>query len=830
MSFKNTRYILSVAALMVSLAITAVPARPGYHSCQLSDGSTIRLALMGDEAYHFWQTEDGRIAVEQPDGTFVVTDEAAPDAQTQTARRRAGRRYVNRAKKIGAEMMPQRVLFILVNFSDKSFSSASANYYKSSLGDETEGAKSMYNYFKLQSGGKYVPPIDVLGPVTLSNGYAYYGSNDSQGNDKHPAEMVVEACKALDNDVDFSQYDTNSDGFVDNVYVIYAGRGEADGGSSETIWPHQWDVYSSERFQVQLDGVYIRSYACSNELNWAGNYSMGTPLHEYSHVIGLPDYYDTQYGTNSQESRTPGSWSLMDSGSYNDDGKTPPNYSIYDKYYLGWLTPELLAKDDFLNVSLTTEYDDGYQITGGNELLPATTAQTVYYIENRQRTGWDAALPGHGMLVWQVTYDRDSWESNVLNNTAGSPRVTILSSTGNKKNLGTSKDPYPGVNTVRECTPLPGCAMTEISESKDVVSFKYNGGIEKPVCSYELVGEHCTVPADGSIAAHSVLSLTIVPDAGYSLDNPACWTVEMGLNNELQYGEDYTYNPETNEFRIEKVRDDITILAEAKKLFPLTWMAYGEVYEQTSSCGTIVMPASTPRACVDGKVFVGWCRTKDYASQSQAPEFVQAGDDVAGAEVYYAVFATQEGGEQTDDQYIFTDKDWSDATESWIGHKSGLKYVENQGVQVTAAASYTRAGAKSKREYTGVSKVTFNYCTNAAKGDGNITVAVGESMQTLDINSDGGVFLRNRDFAFDRASGFVTFVVDCKTNSIYVNAITITSVSPEEFRDYTTACSGPAAAVENTRVQQPRVVKAIRDGKVVIIRDNEVYNILGVKQ
>ena len=824
------KILLTILWMTLSVALWAVPARPGFRECTLEDGSRVQLQLVGDECYHFWETNDGRIAQAQADGTFVITDEKVPDAATMTARRRAGKRYVNRAKKIGEEMMPQRVLFILVNFSDKKFSDASASYYKSSLGDEKEGAKSMYNYFKQQSDGKYVPPIDVMGPVTLENGYAYYGSNDAQGDDKHPAEMVVEACKALDNEVDFSQYDTNSDGFVDNVYVIYAGRGEADGGAAETIWPHQWDVFSAERFQVQLDGVYIRSYACSNELDWSNAYSMGTPLHEYSHVIGLPDYYDTEYGTNSEERRTPGEWSLMDAGSYNDDGMTPPNYSIYDKYYLGWLTPELLAKDDFQNVELTTEYGDGYQITGGDELLPATTTQTVYYIENRQRTGWDAALPGHGMLVWQVTYDRDSWEGNYLNNTARAPRVTILSATGSSKNLGTSKDPYPGVNTVRECTPLEGCEMTEISESKGAVSFKYNGGIEKPVCSYELVGEHCSVPANGTIAAHTVLRLTIVPDKGYSLNNPACWTVEMGLNNELKYGEDFTYDPATNEFRIDKVRDDITILAEAKLLFPLTWMAYGEVFEQTQSCGTVILPVSTPRACVDGKVFVGWSKTEDYTSALQAPDFVQAGDEVAEATVYYAVFATKEGGEVVSNRYTFTDKDWSDATGSWVAHKSGREYVENKGVQITAASSYTRAGAKSKQDFADVSKVVINYCTNVAKGDGSITVAVGENSQTLAVTSDGGASLRDVEFSFDRVTGTVTFVVDCKTNSIYVNAITVTAVGSEEYKDYTTTCSGPVAAVANTYVPQPRVVKAIRDGQVVIIRDNEVYTVLGTKK
>lgn len=473
--------ILSIAVLcFMALAINAVPAKRGWQTRTQADGTTIEVQLMGDEFYHYWMTKDGKIATESEEGFFTITEEKVPDGTQIAKRRAASKRYVNRAQKVGAEVMPARALFILVSFSNLAFKDASTTYYKSRLGDSTEGAMSMYNYLKEQSNGKYAPPVDVFGPVTLSQKYSYYGANDSNDEDQNPAQMIVDACKGLDDEIDFSQYDANNDGIVDNVYILYAGKGEADGGAANTVWPHQWDIYGAG-LTCKLDGKYIRSYACSSELNGNGNYAMGTPLHEYGHVIGLPDYYDTEYAsTNYSEARTPGEWSIMDGGSYNNDGNTPPNYSIYDKYYLGWVTPKLLAKDAQDDITLTTEYGDAYQINGGTSLLAATNTKTIYYIENRQKKGWDAYLPGHGMIVWQVKYSASNWENNDLNNTGGSPRYTVLSASGNPKNIGKASDPFPGTNKVTSWTPFTGCELTEITEKNGLISFKYNGGKVDP--------------------------------------------------------------------------------------------------------------------------------------------------------------------------------------------------------------------------------------------------------------------------------------------------------------------------------------------------------------
>lgn len=512
------RFLSVLFVLTLTLTrVYSVPAYRGWQQRTLSDGTPVSVRLVGDEFYHFWETQDGKLAIEQKDGTFVISDEAKPSGEQIAQRRKASKRYVHRALKVGAATKPARALFILVSFSNQTFKSTSETYYKSKLGDSTTGAMSMYNYLKEQSNGAYAPPVDVYGPVNVGKTYATYGENDSNDDDVNPAQMIVDACNGLNSEIDFSQYDANNDGIVDNVYVIYAGKGEADGGAANTIWPHQWDIRSAG-LSLTLDGKKIRSYACSAELNGSGKCAMGTPLHEFGHVIGLPDYYDTEYkSTNHTQSRTPGEWSIMDQGSYNNDGNTPPNYSIFDKYFLGWATPGFLAKNQVENVTLTTTtYGDGYQITGGaTGPVAYTNTSTIYYIENRQKTGWDAYLPSHGMIVWQVKYNSDDWENNVLNNTGGSPRYTVYSASGTATNIGKTSDPFPGSANKTSWTPFTGCALTDITESAGNITFKYNGGVS----CHEIVtsATGCSIaPSTTCVENGTGFTATITPtDATY---------------------------------------------------------------------------------------------------------------------------------------------------------------------------------------------------------------------------------------------------------------------------------------------------------------------------
>ena len=485
------KIFLLLTALLWGVAVQslwAVPAHPGWQTKTQPDGTTIEVQLQGDEFFHYWVNRDGQTVQCDDNGFWQVVSN-----ETTTLPAKAMRRKANSHKKIAkapATGSP-RGLVILVNFKDVKYQSSNT---QSAMKDMMNADNYTYNgatgsvakYFADQSDGQYTPIFDVVGPVTLPNYMSHYGGNSGyDDNDKLPGDMVVEACSianALHN-VDFTRYDNDYDGYVDFVYIIYAGQGEAAGGSENTIWPHAWDVYSAEYFgnctysesKRKFDERYIYQYACSAELNYnAERDGVGTIAHEFSHVIGMPDLYDIDYGQNYEDEMTPGGWHIMDSGSYNNEGKTPPNYTMYDKYYLGWKQP---VNPGNTAQELTMLANQGYQLASSNSLLSATSTNTVYYIENRQNNGWDAALPGHGMLIWKIKYNQTAWVNNGPNDENGNLRYALVSASGNTKGIGTAADAFPGSNWKTSWTALSGKPLKDITENSGVVTLTY---IDKP--------------------------------------------------------------------------------------------------------------------------------------------------------------------------------------------------------------------------------------------------------------------------------------------------------------------------------------------------------------
>ena len=452
----------------------------------------MKLRLVGDENYHYWINESGDVVRENAEGYWMPVGEK-PQAIRERLMAEGNmpmrRQVMAKVPSTGS----LKGLVILVNFQDLSILSDNKQSDFDDLMNSDnytyDGATgSVRKYFIDQSNGKYTPQFDVVGPVTLPNNMSYYGGNYN-GYDLRPADMVVEACSIANatHDVDFKKYDNDNDGYVDFVYVIYAGKGEADGGTENTIWPHAWTLSDAriDRNKRTFDGVVVDSYACSNEIDGVLNKrtGIGTITHEFSHVIGLPDLYDTADNTGNNRS-TPGEWHVMDYGPYNNDGKTPPNYTIYDKYYLGWETPTNLGNTAQV---LTMEAGEGYQLASSNSLLDATSTNTVYYIENRQQSGWDAALPGHGLLVWKIQYDEGKWYNNTLNNS--SPlRYALLTAAGNENKIGSTKDPFPGTGNITTWTELSGKPLKDITEKNGVITLTY---IDKPST------EEPTDPEDG---------------------------------------------------------------------------------------------------------------------------------------------------------------------------------------------------------------------------------------------------------------------------------------------------------------------------------------------
>lgn len=251
--------------------------------------------------------------------------------------------------------------------------------------------------------------------------------------------MVLDACRLLDDEVDFSQYDCDGDGVIDNVYVFYAGYGENEGAESWRIWPHAWDVRNSYEQPLYVDGVLVGHYACSNEKIYPGDRmaGIGTMCHEFSHVLGLPDLYATKY----TGALTPGRFSCMDQGPYNNDGRTPPLYSSYERYALEWQKPvDIVCGEKVRMLPLSAE-GNAYRMT-----LDPERPWEYFLFENRQQEDFDAWLPGHGMLVWHINYDASLWNSNIVNNDPMDQHVDLVEADGAGGDQTASGDPFPGTS------------------------------------------------------------------------------------------------------------------------------------------------------------------------------------------------------------------------------------------------------------------------------------------------------------------------------------------------------------------------------------------------
>ena len=416
-------------ALMALLAgfqlMNAVPARPGRFTVTQPDGTRITLQQHGDEWGHWLTNASGQMVRADEDGFYRVVPavEAAAIRQkaveNRTLRRQARAQAQARARRAPrANAAPiaigqKHFLVILVEFTNKSFAAGEGtNAAFTALLNEpgysvNGGTGSARDYYYDNSHGVFEPIFDVYGPVKMDTTYAYYGQNDWQGNDRRPEEAVIQGCQKLDDQIDFTRYDNDGDGTVDLVFMYYAGQGEADGGSATTIWPHQWEISSTGK-HLELDGKVIDSYACTNEVNgWDGKMcGIGTACHEFGHAMGLPDFYDTDYDDNGQAGGL-FTFSTMDGGAYNNNGRTPPYFNIEERILLGWL--------DRNEVILPFAKSGTYTIPSVHEdiaYMTPTDKEGEYFVyECRGSNGWDASLPGHGMLVYHV----DKSDRNVFN-------------------------------------------------------------------------------------------------------------------------------------------------------------------------------------------------------------------------------------------------------------------------------------------------------------------------------------------------------------------------------------------------------------------------------
>lgn len=304
-----------------------------------------------------------------------------------------------------------RGLVLLAEFQDTTFRNTRQDFDDliNKAGYSYQGAEGCAkDYFTAQLGEDVVMEFHVAGPYKLSQTQAYYGENDANGEDKHAPQMIVDVCQKADSDVDFSLYDMDNDGAIDNVFVFYSGLSEAKGGGKNAVWPHSWYVWSGASMYVSLDGKLLDRYACSSELEVRGKKSersgIGTFCHEFSHVLGLVDLYDTDYNKDAQYcgSGCYGMTALMDAGNNNNDGNTPPNYNAIDRILIsgaGIVSPSVFPDPVLLTEG---EYRLHPVSDGGTVYFAHTDKEGEYFLfECRDNTtGWDKYIGGRGLLVY----------------------------------------------------------------------------------------------------------------------------------------------------------------------------------------------------------------------------------------------------------------------------------------------------------------------------------------------------------------------------------------------------------------------------------------------
>ena len=465
---KKRNILLTLMLALCCMAAKAVPAYPGKRTAMLSNGTQVTLTFRGDEHISFYTDDKGNAyqinakGIAEPidfkEVSRIWTERLAKANQHRAEI--ASRRNAAITRTIGVPspglIGKKKGLVILMEYQDVKFTTENAleeykNYFNQEGYNHNGMTGSVKDYFKAQSYGQFELDFDVVGPYTASQKMAYYGAHEGDAQDKNPYALIQEGCMKADKEVNFKDYDWDGDGEVDQVFVIYAGFGENYVGADEnTIWPHSSYLYLANGASLILDDTKIGTYACSAEIQGTQGTMLsgiGTPCHEFSHCLGLPDFYDVPNNGKADAAYAMGSWDIMCSGSYNNGSYTPAGYTSHERMFAGWLTPiELKDMTRVNDMKPLAETPEAYILYNeGNK-------DEYYLLENRQKTGFDAALSGHGLLVLHVDYDKDFWINNRVNANKSHQRLNPIPADNKLTNNSEAGDPFPGTSGVTELT------------------------------------------------------------------------------------------------------------------------------------------------------------------------------------------------------------------------------------------------------------------------------------------------------------------------------------------------------------------------------------------
>lgn len=532
------RHILFGLVAGLPLLMSARPAAPGLRTVVNADGSTVELRCFGDEHFDYytdasvstvmeldasgnWKPamRDGRVLRPVRSDLLLLQGELTPNPAAQMKTRMAPiDKYTGRTS-FPTLQKDVHSLVVLIEFSDTKFTvpdvrQAIDDMLNKPGYDAYLSNGSARDYYEASSAGQFTPIFDVVGPVTVSDLSSYYvgrnGKNEAgqtlwgAGRCGRFGEAIQEALGQLDEEIDFSKYDYDGDDDIDTVFFFYAGYGQADSGKTTTVWPHQAD-FSSYCFdgygslgleQLYLDGKRVGPYACSNELNFkvpAGHSQpwldgIGAFCHEFGHVLGLPDLYDTvdQYST----ADTPGAWSIMDTGSYSGNSTCPPLFSAYERWACRWLEFDdpvvnkadgtiVLGDDGFVTVPSLAKENKAVRL-GLVKYRPGYPVyeDEFYVCETRQKSGWDAELPDEGMLIWHFAFDYSLWRANSVNSKNFMGVSIVRSDDASKKTAFNSSCKVTWADN------LPSTKYADVINRHGLTNIQYYPGLDRATFHY----------------------------------------------------------------------------------------------------------------------------------------------------------------------------------------------------------------------------------------------------------------------------------------------------------------------------------------------------------
>lgn len=512
--------ILLVSQLLIFLLAAnisqAMPAHPGPLDYTQPDGSTLTMFLKGDEYVHWAETTDGYTllhnkegyyvyAIKNEDGYLIPSPIIAHQPGERNAKELAFLNQVEKGLKYNTKQIKEALeyfknpsskgvkgfpttgvndlIMILANFDDTSPMFTQTDFDNYMNQNNYNGTGSFKDYYLECSYGQLTMNTTVTIWVDVPNNHDYYGPQSNWG------EFAYDAVVAADNqaNTDFSQYDNDGDGTVDGIAIIHQGRGQESSGNPNDIWSHSWNLSAAGYSAAQrtFDGVLVDAYTTQPEKRSTSSIAtIGVMCHEFGHNLGAPDFYDTDYSTGGSYTGT-GSWDMMAGGSWNGypSGSSPAHHNVFTKwYYYGWLTPTEITSTQTITLNNIEENQESFFYT-------TPTNNEYWLLENRQQTGFDQALPGHGLIIYHVdeNYIASHGWSNDINATHPQGMYPVCASANadppNYGNINSSGCPFPGSYNVTTFTDetLPssndwdgnptGKPITNISENSGVITF-----------------------------------------------------------------------------------------------------------------------------------------------------------------------------------------------------------------------------------------------------------------------------------------------------------------------------------------------------------------------